>query len=229
MSTIECPEGPIRTRWGERVGDLSTDQDSETGRLRRRRHDHRWSSGQSLVEFALVTPILMILLVGIADLGRVFAAGIVIEGAARDGAEIGARSYLKENPLGPPSPGTYYQDLHRRVAKAVCYDMKGLPDVAFVPTAGTDAPGTCPSLPVAVCVHDGVDDACTSSPYGATAPSGCTSFSSSPTNDPPTTGEMSVYVEVRVCYQFNSITSSAFFGFPTLFLQDSRTFTVANY
>ena len=172
-------------------------------------------------------PILMILLVGIADLGRVFAAGIVIEGAARDGAEIGARSYLKENPLGPPAPGSYYQDLHRRVAKAVCYDMKGLPDVAFVATAGVDAPGTCPSLPVTVCVHDGVDDACIVQPFGAVPPPGCTIF-----NAPATTlvGESGrTFVEVRVCYQFNSITSSAFFGFPTIFLQDARIFTVANY
>ena len=174
-------------------------------------------------------PILMILLVGVADLGRVFAAGIVIEGSSRDGAEIGARSYLKENPLRPPAPGSYYQNLHARVAKAVCYDMKDLPDVAFVPATGADAPGTCPSLPVLVCVHDGVDDACGAEAFGATPPSGCTSFSSPPSHDPPTAGEMSFFVEVRVCYQFNSITSSAFFGFPTLFLQDSRTFTVANY
>jgi hypothetical protein len=176
-----------------------------------------------------VLPILLVLLVGIGDLGRVFAAGIVIEGAARDGAEIGARSYLKENPLGPPAPGSYYQDLHARVAKAVCYDMKGLPDVAFVATTGADAPGTCPSLPVLVCVHDGSDDACNVPPFGAIPPSGCTSFNSAPTNSPPTTGEMSLYVEVRVCYQFNSITQSAYFGFPTIFLQDARTFTVANY
>jgi Flp pilus assembly protein TadG len=199
--------------------------------LGRRRRGHRRSSGQSLVEFALVLPILLILLVGIGDLGRVFAAGIVIEGSARDGAEIGARSYLKENPTGPPTTaGTYYQGLHQRVAKAVCYDMKGLPDVAFVAATGVDAPGTCPSLPVAVCVHDGMDDSCGVQPYGATPPSGCTSFNSAPTNaTPPPTGETSLYVEVRVCYQFNSITQSAFFGFPTIYLQDSRTFTVANY
>jgi hypothetical protein len=186
------------------------------------RPPRRLGSGQSMVEFALVLPILLILLVGIADLGRVFAAGIVVEGAARDGAEIGARSYLKENPAGPPVPGAYYQNLHLRVAKAVCSEMKSLPDTSF-----DSATGTCPSMPVTVCVYDGVDDACGSQPFGATPPSECTVFDSPYTA--PQTGETSVFVEVRVCYRFKSITQSSIFSFATIFLQYSRTFTVANY
>jgi hypothetical protein len=184
------------------------------------------SRGQSLVEFALIVPILMILLIGIADLGRVFATGITVEGAARDGAELGARSYLKENPAGPPTPGTYYQDLHLRVAELVCSEMKGLPNVTFDVSTGT-----CPSMPVAVCVHDGVDDACSAQPFGASPPSGCTIFSPSASNlpVPPPAGENKVSVEVRVCYRFDSITQSAFFFFPSIFLQDARSFTVANY
>ena len=45
--------------------------------------------GQSLVEFALVLPMLLVLLLGVADFGRVFAAGITIEAAARNAAEVG--------------------------------------------------------------------------------------------------------------------------------------------
>src|SRR5690606_20209344 len=44
-------------------------------RLRTRRPER----GQSLVEFALVLPMLLVLLLGIADFGRVFAAGILLE------------------------------------------------------------------------------------------------------------------------------------------------------
>ncbi len=45
--------------------------------------------GQSLVEFALVLPVLLIIIVGVFDLGRVFFALITINNAAR----AGARSY----------------------------------------------------------------------------------------------------------------------------------------
>ncbi len=48
--------------------------------------------GQSLVEFALVLPLLLILLLGVADFGRVFAAGITLEAAARNASEVVALS-----------------------------------------------------------------------------------------------------------------------------------------
>lgn len=43
-------------------------------------------SGQSLVEFALVLPILLLILIGIIDFGKVFSTELVIEGAALDAA-----------------------------------------------------------------------------------------------------------------------------------------------
>jgi hypothetical protein len=177
-----------------------------------------------MVEFALILPILLVMLIGIADLGRVFTAGIVVEGAARDGAEIGARSYLKENPAGPPTPGSYYQNLHLRVAKAVCAEIKNLPGTTF-----DSVTGECPSMPVTVCVHDGVDDACGIQTFAASPAPECTVFFPPATNAIPASGETSSFVEVRVCYKFTSITQSPFFSFGTIFLQQARTFTVANY
>ncbi len=49
----------------------------------------RWwhdEQGQSLVEFALVLPILLLILVGIFNFGQVFYSDIVINEAARDAA-----------------------------------------------------------------------------------------------------------------------------------------------
>jgi len=43
-------------------------------------------AGQSLIEFALALPILLLLLLGIADLGRAFYFTVVIAGAAREAA-----------------------------------------------------------------------------------------------------------------------------------------------
>jgi Flp pilus assembly protein TadG len=46
--------------------------------------------GQSLVEFALVLPIIILIIFGILEFGRIFSSYIVITHAAREGARIGA-------------------------------------------------------------------------------------------------------------------------------------------
>lgn len=56
-------------------------------RLRSRRR----SRGQSLVEFALVLPIMLVVFAGVVDLGRLFYAYIAVENAAKEGALYGAR------------------------------------------------------------------------------------------------------------------------------------------
>jgi Flp pilus assembly protein TadG len=48
---------------------------------------------QALVEFALILPLLLVLIIGAMDLGRVFYFKIVLTNAAREGA-----NYLSRNP-----------------------------------------------------------------------------------------------------------------------------------
>ncbi len=48
------------------------------------------TGGQSLVEFALVVPILLLLLIGVAELGRAWMAQNVVTGAAREAVRIAA-------------------------------------------------------------------------------------------------------------------------------------------
>lgn len=55
--------------------------------IRKKARDER---GQSLVEFALVVPIFLILVFGIVDFGMGFHAWITTTNAAREGARIGA-------------------------------------------------------------------------------------------------------------------------------------------
>ncbi len=45
--------------------------------------------GQSLVEFALVLPLLVLILMGILDFGRAFYAYSVVANSAREGARVG--------------------------------------------------------------------------------------------------------------------------------------------
>lgn len=59
------------------------------GRHRRRRRD--LISGQSLVEFALTMPLLLLLFAGAADFGRVFYNFVALENAVKEGALYGAR------------------------------------------------------------------------------------------------------------------------------------------
>jgi Flp pilus assembly protein TadG len=50
----------------------------------------RRQSGQSLIEFALTLPILLLIVLGALDLGRVFNAYVAITNASREGARYGA-------------------------------------------------------------------------------------------------------------------------------------------
>jgi len=56
-------------------------------------------SGQDLVEFAIVLPLLLLILFGVADLGRLFHATVAITNAAREGARFGSL-YRNNIPIG---------------------------------------------------------------------------------------------------------------------------------
>ena len=63
------------------------------------------SRGQALVELALVTPILLLLLLGAIDLGRLFYAQITVANAAREGAMIAASNPTSFTAGAPCSAG----------------------------------------------------------------------------------------------------------------------------
>ncbi len=49
----------------------------------------RNEKGQAMVELALVLPLLLILIFGIVEFGRVFNAYLIVNNAAREGARVG--------------------------------------------------------------------------------------------------------------------------------------------
>ena len=57
------------------------------------------AAGQSLVEFALCLSLLVVILLGVLDLGRVFHSYIVITNAAREGAYYGAMHPLETSTI----------------------------------------------------------------------------------------------------------------------------------
>lgn len=197
--------------------------------------------GQSLVEFALVLPMLLVLLLGIADFGRVFQAGISIEATARNGAEVAALERLREP---PPIPGdvnevAYYQHLHRTAAETVCRELKILPNVAYVaddPTSLTVDEEACPANPaIRVCVRDNQDPICGAEIPGFSplVPAQCSEIADpAPAWTNASGGDIGSHaVEVRVCYQFTtlfnlhvSLPFNAGLGLGDIYLQRTRLF-----
>jgi len=65
----------------------------QLGRRRRALRGHAGDRhGAAVVEFALVSPLLAVLLVGMLELGRAFLVEQVLVAAAREGARVGAQS-----------------------------------------------------------------------------------------------------------------------------------------
>lgn len=181
--------------------------------------------GQSLVEFGLVLPLLLVLLLGIADLGRVFASAITTEAAARNSAEAAAQEFIQLDPL-TPSPGLDapgYQSLHALALETACREAERLPSRVL------DGAGQCTMPLIAVCVHDssGGDTGC-----GAEAASGvpaeCSEMAAVWTPAQSNNTERP-YVEVRICYRFDPLMTVPFGNWGSIWLQKANQFTVANY
>lgn len=64
------------------------------GRLTAKSGKRNWSSGQSAVEFAIAAPVLALLLVVAADFARAFFFSVVVNNAARAGAQYGSQTVI---------------------------------------------------------------------------------------------------------------------------------------
>jgi hypothetical protein len=196
------------------------------------------------VEFALVLPLLLVLFLGLADFGRVFQAGIVVEAAARNAAEIVAEEYRRNPPGGlpmvdpaPPGDDAYYQPLHDLAARTVCRELRILANTTYTPdnpaTVGVNEEscedgGT--SMPVVrACVHDNEDTLCDEVGFGAVVPPGCRALVAPLSNAHTGGTEASRYVEVSVCYRFTTLFHTAYLDIGDVWLQKTRAFTVAQY
>ena len=62
-------------------------------RLEKHIKEHNTFHGQALVEFALLLPILLVLILGAMDLGRVFYVKTILTNAAREGANYLSRNH----------------------------------------------------------------------------------------------------------------------------------------
>lgn len=91
---------------------------------------HRKSRGQSLVEFALVLPVLMLILLITIDFGRVFLGWVTLNNAARIAANYAASG---TPPLVPSQVTEYHQIVARETSGINC-DTLTVPDPTYDPT-----------------------------------------------------------------------------------------------
>jgi hypothetical protein len=208
----------------------------------------RSSRGQSLVEFALVLPMLLVLLLGIADFGRVFSAGITLEATARNAAEAAAQEYVQliRNRPGGVLDADDFQQLQDIAIETVCEEAKVLPNRDVSGTGDCDDISentTTLNMPAAaVCIHppDGSADPVGCGSEASSAPAECGSLTGwSPGNSgyvPPGSTPLG-YVEVRVCYRFTTLMNLSDLRLPfgwglslgDIYLQRTRQFAVACY
>jgi Flp pilus assembly protein TadG len=95
--------------------------------MRRRRESER---GQSLVEFALIVPLLFFLTIGIADFGRVFMTAIGVQSAAREAADYGA--FLTHTAWDEANT-TQSNNNYAEMARRTCTSLSSLPGYQGTP------------------------------------------------------------------------------------------------
>jgi hypothetical protein len=113
-----------------------------TGQTSRRRGRDR-SRGQSLVEFTLILPVALMLLVAVGDMARLYMTMITVESAAREAADFGA--------YGSPNWDSPNRDATLAGMRArACATSRHL--TGFV---GTETDCTNPSMAVALLLPNG--------------------------------------------------------------------------
>ena len=119
-----------------------------TAHARRRRQ-----SGQSVVEFTLVFPLMLILFLGIVDLARIYTTMLSVESAAREAADYGTTLGAGKWQDGAPQAATE-SEMRRRA----CVAASDLPD--YVDPDNDPTTGNCTNPSFSFCVIGSTGGTC---------------------------------------------------------------------
>ena len=173
-----------------------------------RRGEH--SRGQSVVELALVLPILLVLLLAIADFARVYTTMLTVEAAAREAAEFGTL-YPWSWEGDPGDPDTNRAKTVEGMITRACLATSNLPD------------------------FDGTDITCSNPSFSYDLDEASAGVSESQCSQVPRTATP-CNVVVTLTYDFHLIVpvniplGEGSFGFPsTLTIQRASTFAISDF
>ncbi len=165
-------------------------------------------SGQALAEFALVVPILLVLLFGVADFGRLYTSVIAVESAAREAADLGAFDPSNWNAaLSPTNPSQTVV----RMEQAACNSaaLSHLEGYAEPPGTVNHATCTNPSM------------TCTLEQPGH-SPVDCASYTGGSGGCGDTATNPPCVVHVALTYEFDTLVSVPFIPSMLTFTRDAR-------
>jgi Flp pilus assembly protein TadG len=104
--------------------------------------------GASLVEFALVAPLLLLLLIGMVELGWLFAQNLDVRHGAREGARLAAVNYPEGPPPNSGSPSNANRDAlvaevcsRMQTPASATVDISSTGDVGDPATVVVESPG----------------------------------------------------------------------------------------
>lgn len=160
----------------------------------------RGRAGQSIVEFALVLPIMLVVLLAIVDLARIYTTMISVESAAREAADYGTTLGAGKWQDGAPRTATE-TEMERRA----CVSASDLPDYADP----DDDPqtGGCTNPTFDYCIVASTGGPC--SPFDPAA--GC----EDPLRAPPCVVTVTLAYDFRLLAPLNFEFMGVEYGFPS--------------
>ena len=124
--------------------------------LRKRESDR----GQAIVEFTIVLPVLLLLLLAIGDFARLYTTAITVESAVREGADFGG--FSAANWITTGSSPTNYDKTMTEIEHRVCQAASTLPD--YVSSDPMNMTCTNPTVTIQVLNPSSLSPDCSLSP-----------------------------------------------------------------
>jgi Flp pilus assembly protein TadG len=162
--------------------------------------------GQSIVEFALMLPLMLIILLAIADLGRIYTTVVNVESAAREAADFGTT-------LGAGHwSAAAKDDTTAEMVRRACVASSNLPDYV----------GDDPGGAVVTCTNPSFSYCLTTTTGGPCEPFEAAAACEDPLRDPP------CRVTVRLSYDFHLFTPVGIALPTTISFQRDSTFAMTD-
>lgn len=166
--------------------------------------------GQAVVEFALLMPLILFLVLAVGDFGRVYTSLVAVEAAAREAADLGAFDPGNWNTDigGPGVSATNPGQTVVRMQRAACTSAAASHLEGYAEPPGTVNHATCTN-PTMTCTLEPSGTDCATYTGGS---GGCGDTAT----DPP------CVVHVQLSYTFDTIVHAGFLPTTITFTRDAR-------